>query len=164
MTFAICQPGLAQDFSGAFSGMQDSNKPIQIEADRLEVKDKQGVALFTGNVHVVQGATVLEAARMKVIYTKGGKGTNGNLKTLEASGTIVVRSGDQTVTADKGQFNMIKQTVKLTGDVVITQGENVISGCILDVDLETSSAILSPCKAKNGKKTRRPTLLFSPKN
>lgn len=154
----------AQDFSGAFSGMQDSDQPVQIEADRLEVKDKKGIALFTGNVHVVQGSTILEAARMKVVYTKGGKGPNGNLKHLEATGKIVVRSGDQTVSADKGQFNMQKQTVRLSGDVVITQGTNVITGCILDVNLETSAAQLKPCKTKSGTVKQRPKLLLDPKN
>lgn len=158
------QHALAQDFSGAFAGMQDSDKPIQIEADRLEVKDKKGVALFTGNVHVVQGSTILEAARMKVVYTKGGKGPNGNLKHLEATGTIVVRSGDQTVSADKGEFNMQKQTVRLTGDVVITQGTNIITGCILDVNLETSAADLRPCKTKSGIVKQRPKLLLDTKN
>ena len=157
-------PVIAQDFSGAFAGMQESDKPIEIEADRLEVKDKQGIALFTGNVHVVQGSTILEAARMKVTYIKGGKGPNGNLKYLEATGTIVVKSGDQTVSAEKGEFNMLKQTVKLSGNVVITQGTNVITGCILDVNLETSSAILKPCNSKQGVGKQRPKLLFQPKN
>lgn len=158
--FAMSQNVFGQDFSGAFAGMQDSKQPIQIEADRLEVKDKQGVALFIGNVHVVQGSTILEAARMKVVYTKGGKGPNSNLKYLEATGTIVVRSGDQTVSANKGEFDMLKQTVKLSGDVVITQGGNVINGCILKVNLETNSAVLLPCKGS----TIRPKILLNPQN
>lgn len=149
----------AQDFSGAFSGMQDSDEPIQIEADRLEVEDKKGMALFIGNVNVVQGTTILKASRLKVTYSRGGGGPNGDLKYLEASGKIAVRSGDQRVTADKGEFNMEKQTVRLSGDVVITQGSNVVSGCILEVDLDTSSAILKPCK-----KQKRAVMVFDTKS
>ena len=103
-----------QDFSGAFEGMQDSDEPIQIKADRLEVKDKQGLALFNGNVEIIQGGTILNAARMKVTYAKGSGGPNGNLKYIEATGTIAVRSGDQKVTAERGDFDMLKQTVKLS--------------------------------------------------
>lgn len=40
----------AQNFSGAFEGMQDSDKPIQISANRLEVKDKKGTAVFSGTL------------------------------------------------------------------------------------------------------------------
>lgn len=149
----------AQDFSGAFAGMQQSDEPIQIESDRLEVKDKKGIALFTGNVNVVQGTTILKASKLKVIYSRGSGGPNGNLKYLEASGKIAVRSGDQRVTANKGEFNMEKQTVRLSGDVIITQGTNVISGCILEVDLDTSFAELKPCK-----KQGRAIMMFSPKS
>ncbi len=149
----------AQNFSGAFSGMQQSDEPIQIESDRLEVKDKIGVALFIGNVNVVQGTTILKAARLKVVYSRGTGGPNGNLKYLEASGKVAVRSGDQRVTANKGEFNMEKQTVRLSGDVIITQGTNVVSGCILEVDLETSSAELKPCK-----KQKRSIMIFDTKS
>jgi lipopolysaccharide export system protein LptA len=72
-----------------------------------------------------------------------------------------VRSGDQKVSADRGDFNMLKQTVKLTGNVLITQGTNVVSGCVLEVNLKTSSAVLKPCK--NGI-IGRPQMLFSTKN
>ncbi len=149
----------AQNFSGAFEGMQDSDKPIQISADRLEVKDKKGTAVFSGNVEVVQGTTILKAKRMKVTYTRGDKTPDGNLKYIEATGEIAVRSGDQKATAERGDFNMLKQTVKLSGNVIISQGSNLVFGCILEVNLRTSSATLKPCKNKG-----RPIILFDPKN
>ena len=159
LTSAIPVHGFAQNFSGAFKGMQDTDKPIQIEADRLEVMDKQGIALFTGNVNVVQGVTILKARRLKVTYARGGGGPGGNLKYLEASGKIAVRSGEQKVSADKGEFDMLKQTVKLSGNVVISQGANVVSGCILEVDLGTSSALLKPCE-----KQKRAIMMFNTKS
>jgi len=155
-------PGFAQDFSGAFEGMQDSDQPIQITSNKLEVKDKQGTAVFSGNVEVVQGATILNAKRMKVSYSRGSKTPDGNLKYIEATGKITVRSGNQRVSADRGEFNMVRQTVKLTGNVMITQGNNVVRGCVLEVNLKTSSAVLKPCK--NGATSGRPQMLFSTKN
>ena len=161
LVMALIVPNFSygQNFSGAFEGMQKSDQPIQIASDRLEVQDDKGTALFTGNVEVVQGSTMLKAARMKVTYAKGGNDPSGKLKYIEASGKIAVRSGNQKVSADRGDFNMIEQTVKLSGDVVITQGKNVISGCILEVDLETSSAVLKPCSGKT-----RPKMLFDTKS
>ena len=159
---ALPVSGFGQSFSGAFEGMTDSDQPIQIEADHLEVRDKKGVAHFTGNVEVIQGATILKAKRMKVTYEKGTGGPNGNLKFIQVSGQIAVRSGDQKVTADRGDFDMQKQTVKLSGNVIITQGSNIVSGCILEVDLEKSSAILKPCKNNTG--PTRPKMLFDPKS
>lgn len=136
----------AQDFSGAFAGMQQSDEPIQIEANKLEVTDSKGVALFNGNVSVVQGTTILKTQRLKVVYARGSGGPGGNIKFLEARGKLAVRSGDQTVTADKGDFNMQQETIRLSGNVIISQGQNVIEGCILNVNLKTSAASLEPCK------------------
>ena len=148
-----------QNFSGAFEGMQDSDKPIKIEFDRLEVEDKKGSAIFTGNVEVEQGSTTLRARRMKATYAKNSGGPSGKIRFIEATGKIAVRSGNQKVTADRGDFNMVKQTVKLSGNVVITQGSNVVSGCILEVDLKTSSAILKPCKGQ-----KRAVMVFDTKS
>ncbi len=153
--------GYGQNFSGAFEGMQDSDKPIKIEFDRLEVQDKKGTAVFTGNVVVEQGSTTLKARKMIATYAKGSDvsgGPNGKLKYIEASGKIAVRSGNQKVTADRGEFNMIKQTVRLIGNVIISQGTNIVSGCILEVDLKTSSAVLKPCA-----KQKRAVMVFDTK-
>ena len=40
----------------ALSGLKLSgDKPIQIESDKLEVREAENIAIFTGNVSVVQG-------------------------------------------------------------------------------------------------------------
>ena len=42
------------------SGLRLSgDQPIQIESDKLEVREQENVAVFTGNVTVTQGTTVL---------------------------------------------------------------------------------------------------------
>ena len=53
----------AQSLGGAFDGIGNTEDPIQIEADKLEVLDAQNTALLTGNVSVVQGTTILNARR-----------------------------------------------------------------------------------------------------
>lgn len=77
---------------GANSGATDAgggglklsgNEPIQIESDKLEVHQNENKAIFTGNVNVVQGKTLMKAGRMVVYYVKakqdaaGQKGAGG---------------------------------------------------------------------------------------
>ena len=138
----------AQDFSGAFAGMRDTDEPVQIEANRLEVIDSEGTAVLNGNVVVVQGSTILKTSRLVATYTRGGPG--GNIRTLQASGKLAVRSGDQQVSADSGLFDLQNEQVRLSGDVVISQGPNVVTGCALDVDLKTGAATLKPCGQSSG--------------
>jgi lipopolysaccharide export system protein LptA len=137
----------AQSFGGAFEGMSNSNEPIQIEADRLQVEDGQGIAVFEGNVAVNQGTTLLKASKLKVYYLRDAK-TNkpgGNVKKIEATGKVAVRSGDQMATANSAVVDMQAQIATLEGDVSVSQGVNILTGCKLRINMATNAANLSPC-------------------
>lgn len=146
-------PAVAQQFGGAFEGMQDNKQPIQIEADRLEVEDKKGTAYFKGNVNVVQGSTILKAGSLRVYYFSGDKGggPNSRIQKIEAGGGVAVRSNDQKATADNAVFNMQAETVVMKGNVIISQGPNIVSGCVLRVNIKTGAGHLEPCKNGRGR-------------
>src|SRR5206468_1760297 len=50
---------------------------------------------------------------------------------------VIVTQKDQTVTGDNGVFDTKANTVTMTGNVVMTQGKNVMQGETLTVDLTT---------------------------
>lgn len=162
---ATSVPAGAQEFGGAFEGMRDRNAPVEIEADRLEVVDQEGVAVFEGNVSVVQGSTLLKTRRLKVHYVGGSEGAGtagGNVRRIEASGRVAVRSRDQMASADNAVVDMLKQVATLSGNVSISQGKNIVTGCLLTIDLATNAATLEPCKsADNGGRVK---MLFTPKS
>ena len=133
-------PNALQGFS------ENRGQPIAIEAGRLEVRDKQGVATFTGNVKVVQGDTTMHCKTLVVFYedkpTPGaakaaapGPGGSQQISKLEAHGEVIVTQKDQTATGDNGLFDMRSNSVTLTGNVVVSQGQNVVRGERLVVDL-----------------------------
>jgi lipopolysaccharide export system protein LptA len=150
----------AQSFGGAFEGMSNSKEPIQIEADRLEVIDGEGTALFEGNVAVVQGTTLLKTRKLKVYYNRESTGTGpgGNVRKIEATGKVAVRSGDQQATADAAVVDMKDQIATLSGNVTVSQGANILTGCNLVINMATNAANLTPCKETSG----RVKMLFTP--
>lgn len=153
----------AQSFGGAFEGMSNSDDPIQIEADRLEVQDGQGVALFEGNVSVVQGTTILKTRKLKVFYMRDGasQSPGGNVRKIEATGKVAVRSGDQTASADSAVVDMQAQIATLSGNVTVSQGTNILTGCNLRINMATNAANLTPCEsAQTG--SGRVKMLFTP--
>ena len=131
----------AQDFGAAFSGFDTgSGDPIQIEADQLEVREEEKVAIYRGNVRVAQGGTVLEAPELSVFY--GGNAAAGgeagsSVSRIEAGAGVVVRSGDQTATGDRAVLDMAADLVTMSGNVVLTQGANVVRGDRLIINLAT---------------------------
>jgi lipopolysaccharide export system protein LptA len=138
---------------------QNRGQPVQIEAARLEVRDKDKVATFTGNVKVVQGDTTMHCKVLVVYYEQKkdeaqgapgaqagpqtmkaatpGPGGSSQISRLEAKGSVVVTQKDQTATGDNGLFDMKSNTVTMTGNVLVSQGPNVLRGERLVVDLTT---------------------------
>lgn len=154
--------GTTVGMSDAFKGFGSNGKdPIQIDADSLEVLDKDQNAIFTGNVHVLQKDTVLKTLRLKVFYegkaaaalggttttkpatttstaaSAGAGADQQQIRRLEAEGKVLINQKDQTVVGDKGWFDMRSQTAQITGHVVLTQGTNVGRGERLSIDLKT---------------------------
>ena len=137
-------PNAVQGFS------KNRGQPIQIDALSLEVRDKDKIATFSGNVKVVQGDTTMRSKTLVVFYDQDKAGTKPGMKTaqpgpggnssvrrLEARGGVVVTQNDQTVTGETGIFDMKTNTVTMTGGVVLTKDKNVLKGDRLVVDMTT---------------------------
>ena len=139
-------PNALQGFS------QNRDQPVHIEATTLEVRDKDKVATFSGDVRVTQGDTNMRCKSLVVFYEQDGgnaeaaktlkaaspgPGGQQRIKRLEAHGGVVVTQKDQTATGETGIFDMKTNTVTLNGKVVMTQGQNVLRGDRLVVDLST---------------------------
>ncbi len=155
-------PNALQGFS------QNRDEPVNIESNTLEVRDKDKVATFSGDVRVKQGDTAMRSQKLVVFYEQSGEsggatgstgkpmqaatpGPNGSqkIKRLEARGDVVVTQKDQTATGETGIFDMPTNTVTLTGNVVMTQGKNVLRGDKLIVDLTTGVSRVE--SGKNGR-------------
>jgi lipopolysaccharide export system protein LptA len=154
-------PAYAQTLADGLSGFsQDSDDPIEIEADNLEVLDAENVAIFRGNVEVVQGTATLRTRELRVHYQSGEDGaigptSNQGLRLLEAIGAVEIRSEDQYAAGDQARFDFVTEIITLTGSVVLQQGENLVRGQELVVDLTTRESRLD-----SG--ARRVTGVFSP--
>ena len=139
---ATVVPNPMQGFS------QNRDKPIHIKAQSFELRDKNQKATFSGNVHVVQGDTTIRCKSLVVTYLSDSAagtaaastpGPSGNTKIsrLDALGGVIVTQNEQTATGDSAVFDVIANTVTLSGNVVVSQGGNVMKGDQLIVDLTT---------------------------
>ena len=141
---------------------QNRDQPIQIEAARLEVRDKKKQATFFDNVKVVQGDTTMTSKTLDVFYESKDDGKapapagktaaaktapmqqaapgptgSSSIKRLEARGNVVVTQKDQVVTGDNAIFDTKTNLITMTGGVVLTQCMNVLKGDRLSVDMTT---------------------------
>lgn len=128
--------------SNAFQGLGVAgDQPIQFEAESLEVRENDRVAVFSGNVVVRQQDTVLKTAALTVYYEGENPGEGAQqVRRLEATGDVLVTSGPQTASGDSAVFDTRAKTIVVSGNVVLTQGANVIRGPKLVIDIDSGQA------------------------
>lgn len=137
----------------------DPNAPVAVAAERLDVDEKSSVAVFRGDVVADQGGMTMRSAELHAHY-KGSAGITAaaleqpagaeqpaappaQLTHIKAKGSVIVVSkGGQKATGDWADFDTTANTVTLGGDVVLTQGRNVVRGTRLDIDLTSGEAVI----------------------
>jgi lipopolysaccharide export system protein LptA len=148
---AICGPeATAQKNQGPQNALQgfsqNRDQPVKIQAASLEVREKDKMATFSGNVHVLNGDTELRCKSLVVFYDEDTGGQNlkaadpgpsgeRSIKRIEAKGNVIVVQKDQNATGDAAIFNMRENTVTLTGNVIVTRAQDILRGQRLTVDL-----------------------------
>jgi lipopolysaccharide export system protein LptA len=146
---------------------RNKGQPVHIEAARLEVRDKDKVATFIGNVQVSQGDTNMRCKTL-IVYYEGEKAGAGakpaapptanigpagdqRIKKLEAKGDVIVTQNDQVATGELATFDMATNMVTMSGNVVLTQGQNVLRGERLVVDMSTGFSRIESGGGKDGR-------------
>jgi lipopolysaccharide export system protein LptA len=126
----------------------NSNAPVDVTADRIEVQDRADRAIFAGNVHATQADMTLETERLTVAYSNkpGGAGSTGGsgvqIHRLDAAGGVVVRSPSETAKGDFGIYDLDRKLITLIGNVTLTQANNVVNGQRLVINLDTGRAVV----------------------
>ena len=121
----------------------NSNAPVDVTADRIEVQDRSDRAIFAGNVHVTQAELTLETPRLTVAYSGGqGGGTNVQIRRLDAAGGVVVRSPSETARGDFGIYDLDRKLITLIGNVELNRQNDRVSGARLVIDLDSGRAVI----------------------
>ena len=140
IVFALCTSIAvqAQGANVAFGGLKhDASLPVEITADELTVDQATGSAVFVGNVVAGQGEMRLSAGRVQVQYAVVGGQPTGDIDKLLASGGVTLVNGGEAAEAQSAVYSVSSAEIVMTGDVILTQGPNALSGEKLTVDLNT---------------------------
>ena len=128
-------PAAGQQSGSGFN----SNAPVDIDADRIEVQDRADRAIFSGNVVARQGNMTMNAARVTVAYTN----TSGvQVERIEASGGVTLRTPSETARGNFAIYDVDRRIVTMIGGVHLTQGSNRVEGGRLVLDLNSHRAVM----------------------
>src|SRR3954447_22192556 len=117
----------------------NSNAPVDVSADRIEVQDRADRAVFTGNVHVTQAELTLDTPRLTVAYAGG---SSVQIRRLDAAGGVVVKSPSETARGDFGIYDLDRKLITLIGNVELNRQNDRVSGARLVIDLDSGRAVI----------------------
>lgn len=119
--------------------------------------DREGRAVFSGNVVAVQGDSTMKCSAMNVFYEGGrmsaaaGIATGGApaaasvpggdaIKKIECRGPVTITSKTQVATGDRAEFDRTRNKVLLIGNAALSDGPNVTRGERVAYDLNSGVA------------------------
>jgi lipopolysaccharide export system protein LptA len=149
---ALAQVG-GKERAVGFGNFGSSKEPIKIDADKLDVFDKEGRAVFSGNVVAVQGDSTMNCTTMTVFYEQRGGGgdakpaapaaqgaDDSSIKKIDCKGPVTIVSKTQVATGNNASFDRVANKIFLTGNAALSDGPNVTRGERVVYDINTGVA------------------------
>jgi len=131
-------PAIAHAQSVSALKGHDSDAPVDVSANSIELQDRANRAIFVGAVHVVQGNMTMDAARMTVAYRRAPTpGADPEIQRIDASGGVTVVSPTEKARGNFGIYDLDRRLITLIGSVTLNRGDNVVNGARLMIDLNT---------------------------
>jgi lipopolysaccharide export system protein LptA len=171
-TVAAFALGLALAGPAAAQLAQNSDAPVDITADQLEVVNAECLATYKGAAEALQDTVRLRADVLKIYYKTqasspapkaGGAPKSqcgGELDRMEASGSVFYVTPQQRVRGDTALYQAGSDTITISGDVVAAQGQNVMRGTKLIITVSTGDAQMQGESTGRAKGNRVRTVVF----
>jgi len=102
----------------------DTSEPLQISSTELTIHQDLGTALFLGKVTVVQGTLSMSSNLLLVEYLIVDGQISSTMKTITATGNVLLITDTQDARADEMVFDVLLNTTTMKGNVSIKQKES----------------------------------------
>ena len=132
--------------------MLSNDKPVEISSDMLDVEQEKNQAIFTGNVIVTQGEINMRADKMVVHYRNSPAAAGAaeapsaapkGVYRIDADGNVIFTNPTDTARGSAAVYDVDKQTLDLTGEVLLTRDKNVLKGTRMNYNLTTGRSVLT---------------------
>jgi lipopolysaccharide export system protein LptA len=119
----------------------DSEAPIDITGDAAEFQNN--LAVWTGNVRVVQEQSILIADRLEADIND-----DGDFETITATGSVRYSNGNEAITGEKAVFDNKERTITMFENVIVTQGKQIMSAGAVIYWVDTGRVKFTPAPGR----------------
>jgi lipopolysaccharide export system protein LptA len=136
---ALTAPVFAQAISALKN--HDTKSPIDIAAERFEVRDRERKATFLGAVKIRQGNLALDSDKVQVFYDRTSS-VNPTIKRVDAQGAVNFSSPSEKAKAAWAIYDVEQSQLTLGGNVNLSRGTDVVQGQRMEINLRTGVTTL----------------------
>jgi len=135
----------AKDSGSPFQALSFSSEkgPIEIQSDTLDLDYKGHTVWYRGHVHAKQGTASLNSDTLQVLYGENFK----DLKQAIAMGNVRLTQGGRWATSDRADLDQVARTVVMTGNPVIHDGPDQVTGTRILIYLDTQKSVIDKAHA-----------------
>jgi lipopolysaccharide export system protein LptA len=125
-----------------------SDSPLKIASDRMEANQNDKTVLFEGNVVVQQDDLTITGKRLKVYSAENLKdgatqsAMVDKIDRIEMEGDVTISQKDKMATAQRAVYYHHEQKIVLSGQPMVTQGEDRIQGRLITLLLAQGKSII----------------------
>ena len=132
----ICFSSITYSYSQEID--KRNNYSLKLKAEKATLNKESGVLNFSGNVEILFKDYKIKSEFLKATQNKNGE--DKKISLIEASGNVYISNNkDIIASGDTLTFNVKDQFILITGNVEFVQGDSVIKGEKLYVDLLTEN-------------------------
>jgi lipopolysaccharide transport protein LptA len=144
---------------------QSADGPIRISSKKVSARNVPGgkEVTYDGNVGVTQGKLSLECEKLVIVYdeerakpaSNGAKRlpkeleTISNLKSISATGKVIIRQEERMATAGKAMYDNTKRTITLSEGPRLWQGKDQVVADMIVIYLDENKVEVSSDKGKD---------------
>ena len=111
---------------------------VDIEADRLDVDTRKGTAIFKGKVKATKPDITVKGDTLTLVYDQKSR----KVTLLTAEGDVTILWQDKNATCSKVLYNLTSEVMVMTGNVVITRGQERVSGQKITLDKKNDTQVI----------------------
>lgn len=115
--------------------------PIEITSDKLTSNPDNKYVEFSGNVNVLYGTYRINSTQLRIYYEQKSNAGDDNplavegIKQIVAIGSVVIRSPEYNINADRAEYDIKTEIATFTGkEVRVEQDKNLITGTKIIID------------------------------
>jgi len=121
--------------------------------DQIEYWEVKQIAVARGDAVAVRGDKTLKAEVLVAHFNRDAGGST-DIHRVDAYDHVTIVSAQETATADRGVYQVGTGIATLTGAVKITRGQNVLTGCRAQVNLNTGISKFFACEEPSGQRVQ----------